>query len=135
EYVCALAEPHCDAGAYDPSQGPFCFYTHSERELKASNFNLLINVGGFEALAWVNESFGFIPENAVEACPSVDLFIGRSKDGLGKVSKELRALFVLVDGQEVWYKWYQVLVVKKGLGDVTITDVHYNLSAAMEQQE
>ncbi|XP_009946218.1 PREDICTED: natterin-4-like, partial [Leptosomus discolor] len=135
EYICLTRVLGCNTGAYVPDRGPFCFFPYGEREWSTRNFKVLVNVGGFEALAWVDESFGSVPENAVEACPSVELFVGRNRYGLGKVSKDQRAFFVVVGGQEVWYKWYQVLVVRKGPADVTVSDVRYNMSGAVERGE
>ncbi|XP_009700029.1 PREDICTED: natterin-3-like, partial [Cariama cristata] len=135
EYVCSTRMFGCNAGAYVPIRGPFCFFPFGEREWKANDFKVLVNVGGFEALDWMDGSFGSVPKNAVEVCPSTDVFVGRNDYGLGKVSKDQRAAFIVVDSEEVWYKWYQVLVVKKGLADVTISDVCYNMSGAAERGE
>ncbi|NWS79210.1 NATT3 protein, partial [Crotophaga sulcirostris] len=135
EFVCSTSELGCNTGAHVPERGPFCFFPFREQELWTQDFKVLVNVGGLEVLDWVDDSFGGVPENAVEGCPSVDVFVGRNSYGLGKVSKQQRAAFMMVDGEEVWYKWYQVLVVKKGQADVTIADVHYNTSAAVEQRE
>uniref|UniRef100_A0A674GZS7 NATT3 protein n=1 Tax=Taeniopygia guttata TaxID=59729 RepID=A0A674GZS7_TAEGU len=133
EFVCSTRG--CELGAFDPARGSFCSFAWAEQELRGSDFHLLLNPGGFEALDWVDTSFGSAPEGAVEACPLTDLFVGRSPDGLGKASKEQEALFVAVDGEEVWYKWYQVLVVRQGALGVAIDDVSYNGSAVMESAE
>ncbi|NXY52408.1 NATT3 protein, partial [Ceuthmochares aereus] len=133
EYVCSTPERRCNVGAYTPSRGPFCFYPFAEQEWSTDTFKVLVNAGGFEALGWAEGSFGSVPGNAVEGCPSVDVFVGRNSYGLGKVAKEQRAAFMMVDGEEVWFKWYQVLVVKKGPTTVTIADVRYNLSLAAEE--
>ncbi|NWS28757.1 NATT3 protein, partial [Polioptila caerulea] len=109
----------------------FCFFPWAEEERSSRDFELLLNPGGFEALAWVDSSFGGVPEGAVEGCPLTDIFVGRSPAGLGKVSKEQQALFVAVDGEELWYKWYQVLVVRSDPADVSIANVTYNESAAL----
>ncbi|NXA17757.1 NATT3 protein, partial [Ibidorhyncha struthersii] len=135
EYVCSTQVLGCNTGAYVPDRGPFCFFPYGGQERNTHNFKVLVNVGDFEALDWVDGSFGSVPENAVEGCPSIDVFVGRNRYGLGKVFKGQRALFVAVDGEEVWYKWYQVLVVKKGPANVTISDVHYNVSGAVEHRE
>ncbi|KFQ49257.1 Natterin-4, partial [Pelecanus crispus] len=135
EYVCSTSMLGCNTGAYVPERGPFCFFPYGEWEWSTHNFEVLVNVGGFEPLDWVDDSFGNVPKNAVEGCPSVDVFVGRNRYGLGKVSKNQRAAFVVVDGEEVWYKWYQVLVVKKGPSDITISDVRYNMSGAVERGE
>ncbi|NXG22478.1 NATT4 protein, partial [Grallaria varia] len=94
EFVCSTSKYSCNSGSYDPVQGSFCSFPYDGWEQKSSQFNILVNTGGFEALDWVDDSFGTVPENAVESCPSIDVFVGRSRDGLGKVSKEHRALFV-----------------------------------------
>ncbi|NXL68959.1 NATT3 protein, partial [Chordeiles acutipennis] len=135
EYVCSTRVLGCNTGAYSPQRGPFCFFPYGEWERRTEDFKILINVGGFEALDWVDNSFGNVPPNAVKGCPAVDVFIGRNRYGLGKVSKEQRAAFMMVDGEEVWYKWYQVLVVKKGPADITISNVLYNVSRAVERWE
>lgn len=135
QFVCSTWGLACNVGAFDPERGPFCYYPWSEEELRSSEFKLLVNPSGFEALDWVDTSFGSTPEGAVEGCPLTDIFVGRSPDGLGKVSKEQQALFVAVDGEEVWYKWYQILVVLQGPADVSMANVSYNLSAARESSE
>ncbi|NXG69709.1 NATT4 protein, partial [Baryphthengus martii] len=135
EFVCSTPELGCNVGAYVPQRGPFCFFPFAAWERWTDDFKVLVNEGGFEALDWVDDSFGGVPENAVEGCPAVDVFVGRNGYGLGKVSKEQRALFVVDDGEEVWFKWYQVLAVKKGPADVTISHVRYNLSEAVESWE
>ncbi|NXW11577.1 NATT4 protein, partial [Fregetta grallaria] len=135
EYVCSTRVLGCNTGAYTPNRGPFCFFPYGGWERSTHKFKVLVNMGGFEALDWVDSSFGGVPENAVEGCPSIDVFVGRNRYGLGKVSKMHRAAFVMVDGEEVWYKWYQVLVVKKGPADVTISDVRYNISGMVERGE
>ncbi|NXD47194.1 NATT3 protein, partial [Copsychus sechellarum] len=134
--VCSARTAHgCNLGSFDPAGGAFCSYPWDERELRSQNFHLLVNPGGFEALDWVETSFGSAPEGAVEGCPLSDLFVGRSADGLGKASKEQQALFVAVDGEEVWYKWYQVLVARRGPADVSMANVSYNGSAALDGAE
>ncbi|NXA02756.1 NATT3 protein, partial [Nesospiza acunhae] len=135
EFVCSTRPHGCDLGSFEPSRGAFCSYAWHEQELRSSDFQLLLNPGAFEALDWVDESFGGTPPGAVEGCPLIDLFVGRSPEGLGKVSKEQQALFVAVDGEEVWYKWYQVLVVRQDAVGLSIGDVSYNGSAALESSE
>ncbi|XP_066064520.1 natterin-3-like isoform X2 [Chamaea fasciata] len=133
EFVCLT--PGCHLGSFEPGRGPWCVFTWGEAELRGADFQLLLNPGGFEALEWVDTSFGGVPEGAVRGCPGGDGLVGRSPEGLGKASRELQALFVAVDGGEVWYKWYQVLVVRQGEVGVTIANVSYNGSAALESSE
>uniref|UniRef100_A0A8V0XNZ0 Uncharacterized protein n=1 Tax=Gallus gallus TaxID=9031 RepID=A0A8V0XNZ0_CHICK len=135
EYVCLTLSWHCSIGSYVPSRGPFCYFAYGELALRSYEFKVLVNKGKFEALQWVDDSFGDVPENAVEGCESFDIYVGRNRYGLGKVSKEQRALFVAVDGKEVWFKWYQVLTVKTGPANITISGVLYNVSAAVEHSE
>ncbi|NXO94982.1 NATT3 protein, partial [Certhia brachydactyla] len=135
EFVCSTQTLGCNLGSFDPERGPFCFFPWSEMELSSAHFQLLLNPGGFEALDWVDTSFGGTPQGAVEGCPLTDVFVGRSPEGLGKASKEQQALFVAVDGEEIWYKWYQVLVVRQGPADVSIADVSYDGAAALESAE
>ncbi|XP_009906258.2 natterin-4 [Dryobates pubescens] len=135
EFVCSTRVLHCNTGAYVPQRGPLCFYPYWGGERSTRDFQILVNVGGFEALEWVEDSFGGVPEGAVEGCPSVDIFVGRSKYGLGKVSREHRALFVVdpQEGEELWFAWYQVLVVKKGPAEITLGEVLYDLGRAVEE--
>ncbi|NXP07675.1 NATT3 protein, partial [Thinocorus orbignyianus] len=135
EYVCSTSAWGCNTGSYVPARGPFCFFPYLEVEDRTEDFKLLVNAGNLEALDWVDQSFGSVPQNAVEGCPSVDVFVGRNRYGLGKVVKGQRALFVVVDKEEVWFKWYQVLVVKKGPASIIISEVLYNTSRAVEQGE
>ncbi|NXR92176.1 NATT3 protein, partial [Hypocryptadius cinnamomeus] len=135
EFVCSTRVRGCNLGSFDPARGAFCFFPWDENELRSADFQLLLNPGGFEALDWVATSFGSTPPGAVEGCPLTDLFVGRSPDGLGKASKEQQALFVAVDGEEVWYKWYEILVVRQGPADVVVADVSYNGTAAEESAE
>ncbi|NWW54310.1 NATT3 protein, partial [Pedionomus torquatus] len=135
EYICSTPEFGCNVGSYVPARGPFCFFPFREEEWSSKDFNVLVNAGHLEALDWVEGSFGSVPQNAVEGCPSVDVFIGRNRYGLGKVVKGLRALFVVVDEEELWFKWYQVLVVKKGPANITISQVFYNMSGGVERRE
>ncbi|NWW63741.1 NATT4 protein, partial [Ifrita kowaldi] len=135
EFVCSTRAHQCNLGAFDPERGPFCFFPWAEHEESSSSFQILVNPGGFEALDWVDTSFGSTPAGAVEGCPLTDLFVGRSQDGLGKASKEQQALFVAVEGEEIWYKWYQILVVRQGPADVSIANVSYNGSAVQERSE
>ncbi|NXD74528.1 NATT4 protein, partial [Eolophus roseicapillus] len=128
EFVCS--SPTCDTGAHVPARGPFCFYPFAEREWSTQAFKLLVNAGGLEALQWVDASFGAVPEGAVESCPYDDIFVARTPYGLGKVVKEQRAAFAVLDGEELWFKWYQVLAVKQGPSNVTIARVRYNISGA-----
>ncbi|XP_031466202.1 charged multivesicular body protein 2a isoform X1 [Phasianus colchicus] len=135
EYVCLSKSWHCSTGSYVPSRGPFCTFAFGGLAHNSYEFKVLVNKGKLEALRWVDDSFGDVPENAVEGCESSDIYVGRNRYGLGKVSKEQRALFVTVDGKEVWFKWYQVLTVKTGPAGITISDVLYNVSAAVEHSE
>ncbi|NXO00006.1 NATT3 protein, partial [Rhinopomastus cyanomelas] len=135
EFVCSTEVLGCDTGAYVPARGPFCSFPHRGQQRLTRSFKVLVNVGNLEALAWLPGSFGSVPEMAVEGCPATDVFVGRNRYGLGKVVKEHRSFFVVDDGEEVWYKWYQVLAVKKGPSDITISGVSYNLSGAAERGE
>ncbi|NWR63856.1 NATT3 protein, partial [Bucorvus abyssinicus] len=136
EFVCSAWHDGCQPGSYVPSRGPFCHFPYGGRELKSPDFKVLVNADNLEALAWVADSFGNVPRRAVEGCPRVDVFVGRNRQALGKVSKEQRAAFVVDgEGEEVWYKWYQVLVVRKGPSAVAVEDVVYDGSAAAARAE
>ncbi|NXB12949.1 NATT3 protein, partial [Cnemophilus loriae] len=130
QFVCSTRARGCNVGAFEPARGPFCSFPWAGREERSSDFQLLLNPGGFEALEWAEAAFGSTPEGAVEGCPLTDTFVGRSPDGLGKASKEHRALFVAADGEEVWYKRYEVLAVRRGPAAVAVTAVSYDGSAA-----
>ncbi|NXP69415.1 NATT3 protein, partial [Chloropsis cyanopogon] len=134
-FPCSTPSHGCNLGAFDPARGPFCSFGWAGRELRSPEFQILTNPGGFEALDWVGTSFGSAPKGAVEGCPLSDLVVGRSAQGLGKASKEQQALFVAVEGEELWYKWYQVLVARQGAADVTMDGVTYEAGAAQQSAE
>ncbi|XP_054151219.1 LOW QUALITY PROTEIN: natterin-3-like [Melozone crissalis] len=134
-FVCSTRAHGCNLGSFEPARGPFCLPPGTSRSWRSADFRLLLNPGGFEALDWVDDSFGGTPPGAVEGCPLTDVFVGRGPEGLGKVSKEQQALFVPVRGEEVWYKWYQVLAVRQGAAGVSIADVSYDGGAALESAE
>ncbi|NXO26455.1 NATT3 protein, partial [Cisticola juncidis] len=129
EFVCSTQTPTwgCNIGAFDPERGRGCVFTLAEQELSSPEFRLLLNPGGFEALSWADASFGRTPAGAVEGCPRSDLFVGRSRDQ--------QALFVAVQGGEVWYKWYQVLVARHDPAGLCISELRYNGSAALHRAE
>ncbi|XP_072216784.1 natterin-3-like [Excalfactoria chinensis] len=129
EYICLPTSGHCSVGSYVPHLGPYCSFPYAGSGVKSFQFNLLVNKGRLEALRWVDDSFGDVPDNAVESCESMDVYVGRNRYGVGKISKEQRALFVVLDGKEIWFKWYQALTVKTGPANVTISSVTYNLSS------
>ncbi|NXH09000.1 NATT3 protein, partial [Loxia leucoptera] len=135
EFVCSTRDRGCNLGSFEPSRGSFCSFPWAGRELRSSDFQLLLNPGSFEALDWAAASFGSAPPGAVQPCPLTDIFVGRGPEGLGKVSREQQALFAAVEGEEVWYKWYEVLVVRQDPAGLSITDVSYEGSAAVESSE
>ncbi|NWV82164.1 NATT3 protein, partial [Dasyornis broadbenti] len=126
EFPCSTPELGCNLGSFAPERGPFCAFPWAERERRSPDFQLLVNPGGFEALDWEDSSFGSVPGGAVRGCPRSELFVGRSRDGLGKISREQQALFVAVAGEEIWYKWYQALVVRQGFSRFSIGNVSYD---------
>nr|XP_025950758.1 natterin-3-like isoform X2 [Dromaius novaehollandiae] len=111
EYVCAVSG--CDTGSYSPERGPYCYYPYGEKELSSSRFKILINEGNRAWLEWKSASFGNAPSNAVRSCPWEDIYVGRNKYGLGKVHGRHSAFFVVTDGYESWYKYYDVLTVRR----------------------
>ncbi|NXI06984.1 NATT3 protein, partial [Irena cyanogastra] len=135
QFVCSTRALGCNLGAFEPERGPFCSFPWAGAEQRSAEFRLLLNPGAFEALRWLPASFGGAPAGAVEGCPLTDLFVGRSPEGLGKVSKEHQALFVAAEGEELWYKWYEVLAVRQGAAALSIAAVSYNGSAAEESAE
>eukprot|EP00076_Gallus_gallus_P036263 XP_025001801.1 natterin-4 [Gallus gallus] len=117
EYVCLTPSWHCSIGSYVPSRGPFCYFAYGELALRSYEFKVLVNKGKFEALQWVDDSFGDEPVRPGEGLQGAEGFICG------------------VDGKEVWFKWYQVLTVKTGPANITISGVLYNVSAAVEHSE
>ncbi|XP_025916863.1 natterin-3-like [Apteryx mantelli] len=111
EYVCAVSG--CDTGSYSPERGPYCYYPYGEKERSSTNFKILVNEGNRAWLEWRSASFGNAPSNAVKSCPWEDVYVGRNKYGLGKVHGRHRAFFVVTDGYESWYKYYEVLTVRR----------------------
>ncbi|XP_028434985.1 natterin-3-like [Perca flavescens] len=95
------------AGFYNPDKGPYCLYPYGEKELRDSPFEILVKKDNLELLEWKDDSWGSVPDNAVETCPGSDVYVGKNEYGLGKVVVQHKALFVPWEGSECWYKNYQ----------------------------
>ncbi|XP_072561087.1 natterin-3-like [Paramormyrops kingsleyae] len=125
DYVCKL---NCEAGFYTPSKGPYCFYPYADREYAAPEFDILVNEDNFEFLQWKDDSYGSVPPYSVRTCSGVNTFVGKNKYGLGKISTQHEAFFLPWDGDEYWYKTYQVLTINKDVYAQHISHVEYNIN-------
>jgi len=124
DYVCKV---NCEAGFYTPSNGDFCHYPFADHEYTASKFEVLVNVDHFEFIEWVEDSYGSVPRFAVRTCPDVDIFVGKNKYGLGKVVTKHEAFFLPWEGDEYWYKSYQVLAINRDSYSQHISHVEYGI--------
>ncbi|XP_013870037.1 natterin-3 [Austrofundulus limnaeus] len=122
DYVC---KHKCEAGFYNPSLGPYCRYPYGEREYLAPEFEILANKDNFEFLEWKEDSYGSIPQHSVRTCAGVGIYVGKNKYGLGKVVPQFEAFFLPWEGDEYWYKNYQVLSINRDAYSQHITDVKY----------
>ncbi|XP_029960147.1 natterin-3-like [Salarias fasciatus] len=128
DYVCKV---NCEAGFYTPSKGSFCQYPYADKEYASSKFDLLVNVDHFEFLQWVEDSYGSVPQYAIKTCPNSDIYVGKNKYGLGKVASQHEAFFLPWEGDEYWYKSYQVLAINGDSYTQHISHVEY----AIDQME
>nr|XP_057926981.1 natterin-3-like [Doryrhamphus excisus] len=122
DYVCKVK---CQAGFFTASKGSFCRYPYADKEYASSGFEVLVNVDHFEFLEWVEDSYGSVPQNAVRTCVHEDIFVGKNKYGLGKVVTQHEAFFLPWEGEEYWYKKYQVLTINRDVYSQHISHVEY----------
>uniref|UniRef100_A0A3Q1IB06 Uncharacterized protein n=1 Tax=Anabas testudineus TaxID=64144 RepID=A0A3Q1IB06_ANATE len=122
DYVCKYG---CEAGFYSPSLGPHCRYAYGGKEKLGSSFSILVNNNNFELLDWKEGSYGSVPQNSINTCSGINVYIGKNNYGLGKVVPQHKAFFLPYKGKEYWYKHYQVLTLNKGISKEQIYDVKY----------
>lgn len=127
DYVCKYL---CNAGFYNPSMGPYCYYPSNRKELRGSPFEILVNKDNFEILQWEDDSYGSVPQNSVRTCPGEDIYVGKNKYGLGEVVTQDKAYFLPWKGYEYWYNYYQVLTINTNVISQQIYDVKYNTSGS-----
>ncbi|MBN3299556.1 NATT3 protein, partial [Amia calva] len=124
DYICKF---NCESGFYNPSKGPYCLYPYANREYAASEFEILVNEDQFEFLEWKDGSYGSVPPNAVRTCAGVGIYVGKNKYGLGKVVSQHEAFFLPWEGDEYWYKSYQVLAINTDAYSQHISHVEYGI--------
>ncbi|KAF7231511.1 natterin-3 [Nothobranchius furzeri] len=122
DYVCKYK---CEAGFYNPNLGSYCRYPYGNREYYASEFEILANKDNFEFLEWKEGSYGSVPQHSVKTCEGTGIYVGKNKYGLGKVVPQFEAFFLPWEGDEYWYKKYQVLSINRDAYTQHITDVKY----------
>ncbi|KAG9261810.1 natterin-3-like [Astyanax mexicanus] len=125
DYICKY---NCEAGFYTPSKGPYCNYAWGNKEYHAPEFEVLVNVDNFEFLEWKAGSYGSVPNYAVRTCGGVGIFVGKNKYGLGKVVPQFEAFFLPWEGDEYWYKKYDVLAINKDAYSQHISHVEYGIN-------
>jgi len=128
DYVCKY---RCESGFYNPSLGPYCRYPYGDQEYYAPEFEILANKDNFEFLEWKEDSHGSVPPHSVRTCPGVGIYVGKNKYGLGKVVAQHEAFFLPWEGDEYWYKSYQVLAINTDGYSQHISQVTY----AVDQME
>ncbi|XP_061586607.1 natterin-3-like [Cololabis saira] len=122
DYVCKV---NCEAGFYTPAKGSVCQYPYADNEYQSSKFEVLVNVDHFEFVMWVEDSYGSVPQYAIKTCPNSDIYVGKNKYGLGKVVTQHEAFFLPWEGDEYWYKRYQVLAINRDSYSQHISHVEY----------
>ncbi|XP_036955490.1 natterin-3-like [Acanthopagrus latus] len=122
DYVCKF---QCEAGFYNPSEGPYCHYAKSNKAYLGSPFEILVNKDNFEILEWNDGSYGSVPQNSVRTCPGVNIYVGQNKYGLGEVSTQDKCFYLPWKGSEYWYRDYQVLTINENIVSQKIYDVKY----------
>ncbi|XP_068616982.1 natterin-3-like [Brachionichthys hirsutus] len=122
DYVCKFK---CESGFFNPSLGPYCRYPYGDREYYAPEFEILANKDNFEFLEWKEGSYGSVPQYSVRTCLGVGIYVGKNKYGLGKVVPQFEAFFLPWEGDEYWYKKYQVLTINRDAYTQHISDVKY----------
>lgn len=127
DYVCKYK---CEAGFYNPKLGPYCRYPYGDREYYAPEFEILANKDNFEFLEWKEGSYGSVPQYSVRTCAGVGIYVGKNKYGLGKVVPQFEAFFLPWEGDEYWYKKYQVLSINRDAYTQHISDVKYAIDEA-----
>ncbi|XP_063050441.1 natterin-3-like [Engraulis encrasicolus] len=125
DYICKF---NCEAGFYTPSKGPYCNYAYGDREYHAPAFEILVNRDNFEFLEWKEDSYGGVPRDSVGTCNSKKIYVGKNKYGLGKVVPEHEAFFLPWEGDEYWYKSYQVLSINREAYTQHISHVEYKVN-------
>ncbi|XP_061673455.1 natterin-3-like [Syngnathoides biaculeatus] len=125
DYVCKV---RCEAGFFTRDT---CRYPYADKEYVSDVFDLLVNVDQFEFLEWAEDSYGSVPSLAVRTCQGVDIFVGKNQYGLGKVVSQHEAFFLPWEGDEYWYKNYQVLRLNPDVYSQHISHVEY----AVDQME
>lgn len=122
DYVCKYG---CDTGFYTPGNGPYCYYPSNTKEHKGTPFDILVNKDNFELLEWKDDSYGSVPQHSV--CPCSNVCVGKNKYGLGKVDLKNKAFFLPYNGDEYWYKYYQVLTTSDNIVSQNFNEVQYSL--------
>ncbi|CAL9707704.1 unnamed protein product [Knipowitschia caucasica] len=126
DYICKV---NCESGFYSVGKGNVCHYPYADNEHTSSKFDILVNVDHFEFLVWEEDSYGSVPRYSVRTCPKVDIFVGKNKYGLGKVVSQHEAFFLPWEGDEYWYKKYQVLTLNHDSYSQHISHVEYAIDS------
>ncbi|XP_029999388.1 natterin-3-like [Sphaeramia orbicularis] len=123
EYV---AKYEHEIGFYCPTLDHYCHYAAGGREHRRSSFEILVNKDNFELLEWKPGSYGSVPENAVKSVPDLDIYVAKTRFGLGKVHARHEAFFHPYDGSEHWHKHYDILTFSRDIIKEEIHDLIYH---------
>ncbi|XP_070689434.1 natterin-3-like [Pempheris klunzingeri] len=122
DYVCKYG---CCSGFYNPEMGAHCHYPYGGKTYMGYPFEILVNKDNFELMEWKDGSYGSVPQNSVKTCSDNDLYVGKNKYGLGKVDVKNEAFFLPWEGDEYWYKSYQVLTFSTDVISEHMSEVQY----------
>ncbi|XP_041643389.1 natterin-3-like [Cheilinus undulatus] len=123
DYVCKYG---CESGFFNPSMGSYCHYPYAGVEKYAYPFEILVNRDNFEVLEWKDNSWGGVHQNSVQTCSWGDKYVGKNKYGLGKVHSSHECFYLPWEGDEYWYRDYQVLTINKDIYSERMYDVVYD---------
>lgn len=122
DYVCKYK---CEAGFYTPSMGSYCHYPNARKVSSGSPFEILVNKNNFEILEWKDGSSGSVPQNSVRTCSKGNIYVGKDKYGLGKVSTKEKHFYLPWKSKVYSYRSYQVLTTDDDIISQQVYDVRY----------
>ncbi|KAL2084120.1 hypothetical protein ACEWY4_019638 [Coilia grayii] len=101
----------CAIGFMTLERGFYCYYSLRGHQLLTNDFQFLQNRKNYELLEWKAGQNGSVPMYGIKNCQHN--FVGRNLYGLGNVHSEMKVFYLPWEGQEYWYKEYEVLTVNR----------------------
>lgn len=123
EYVCRPLGI-CALGFMTKDRGFYCYYSLQGRQLLANNFQFLQNRKNFELLEWKPGQNGSIPDFSIRNCRHN--FVGRNRYGLGNVHSAKKVFYLPWEGEEYWYRDYEVLTINREQYHLLVVEISYD---------